>query len=129
MIYIIDTHTLVWYLEESNKLTPISIDIMENKSNKLVIPTIVLAEIKYLSTRSKVNLSLDDVLLHLESDACCILYPLDSNVVEFLPVSLDIHDGIICGTALVYKNLFREKVKIITKDEEIVNSGIVETIW
>ena len=129
MVYVVDTHVLVWYLEGSDKLSPKLTSILEHENNRLVIPTIVLAEVKYLSFRNRINLSMDELLLHIESDPRCIVYPLDSNVVEFLPVSVNIHDAIICATALVYENRLGQRAKIITKDEEITSSGIVETVW
>ena len=46
-----------------------------------------------------------------------------NRISPFMPVIWDIHDRIICGTALVYRDLLGEAVKILTKDEGIRDSG------
>jgi len=129
MVYIVDTHALVWYLEESKNLGSEALSVLDDDQSKLVIPTIVLAEVKYLSSKQKTALSLPEVLSAIEQDERCVLFPLDSNVIDFLPTELDIHDAIICGTALVYQEVLKEEAKVITKDKDIVTAGIVETIW
>lgn len=58
-----------------------------------------------------------------------MIYPLDLNVLRFLPKDLNIHYGIICGTALVYKELLNEEVRIVTKDREIAKWAKVVTLW
>lgn len=129
MVYIVDTHSLIWYLEESEQLGSEALRIFDDGVSKLVIPTIVLAEVKYLSLRKRIALPLNEVFDTIRSDIRCLLYPLDSNVVEKMPPGLDIHDGIICGTALVYRDFLGEEVKIITRDEAISSARIIETVW
>jgi predicted nucleic acid-binding protein len=46
-----------------------------------------------------------------------------------IPTSLNIHDAIIVATALVYKNILKLSVEIVTKDTEIKTSGFVPTCW
>ena len=65
----------------------------------------------------------------IAKDTRCVVYPLDSNVVSAMPTKLDIHDSIICGTALVYSELLEEEVQVVSRDEEIVDSGLVKTLW
>ncbi len=47
----------------------------------------------------------------------------------YLPERLDIHDAIICSTALALENALGEEVRVITKDEEIKRSSLVKVIW
>lgn len=55
---------------------------------------------------------------------------MDLDVVSMLPTKLEIHDAIITATALFFKgNPYFEDVEIITKDEEILKSKLVKTIW
>lgn len=129
MVYIVDTHALVWYLEESRELGKKALSVLDDENSKLIVPTIVLAEIRYLSNKRKTALSVDEILSSIEQDERCVLFPLDINVIKQLPLELDIHDGIICGTALIYQDLLKEETKIITKDKAIINSKIIETIW
>lgn len=42
---------------------------------------------------------------------------------------LDIHDAIVVATALVYRDVLRQQVTVITKDEAIRQSRLVEVLW
>lgn len=42
-----------------------------------------------------------------------------------MPVGLNIHDALIIATGLVYRNILKEKVKMLTEDEEIIQSHIL----
>ena len=129
MVYIVDTYALVWFLEGNEKLGRKALKVLKDSSEKLVIPSIVLAEVKYLSLKGRTRLSIENVFEAIEKDSRCVVYPLDSNVVAAMPTKLEIHDSIICGTALVYSNLLHEEVKVISRDREIKNSEIVKTLW
>lgn len=129
MIYVVDTHAIVWYLEQSDQLGRKAFAALDDLKAKLVFPSIVLAEIKYLSHKQRINLQLEEILSTVEQDERCLVFPLDMSVIKLIPIELNIHDGIICGTALVYQKILKEKVALITKDKEIVESGLVETIW
>jgi PIN domain nuclease of toxin-antitoxin system len=48
MKYVLDTHTIYWFFENPAKLTNKSLKILKDDSKKLVIPSIVLAELKYI---------------------------------------------------------------------------------
>jgi PIN domain nuclease of toxin-antitoxin system len=129
MVYVVDTHALVWFFEESSELGKNALNALNSESSKIIIPTIVLAEIFYLSQQKRIESSFTDIIQAIEQDDRCIIYPLDLNVIRFLPERLNIHDGIICGTALVYKELLQEDIKLITKDKEIRELSIVDTLW
>lgn len=130
MIHIVDTHTMVWFLEGQDKVGPHALQVLRDQKARLVIPSIVLGEIKYLASRRRISLTLDAVIEMIEDDPRCAIYPLDSHVVQIMPVMSDIHDGIICGTALLYQDVLGETVKILTRDKNVsrVVSGI-ETVW
>ena len=129
MVYVVDTHAVIWFFEESSELGKNALNVLNSESSKIIIPTIVLAEIFYLSQQKRIAPSFTDIIQAIEQDDRCIIYPLDLNVIRFLPKGLNIHDGIICGTALVYKELLQEDIKLITKDREIRDLAIVETLW
>lgn len=129
MVYVLDTHALIWFLEGSRSLSAQSRQIFKASHNSLVLPTIVLAEVKYLASRHKVRVSFSNVLDLLETDQRIIIYPLDLNVLQVMPNSLEIHDAIICGTAIMYHEVFKEEVVVLTKDEKIRKSGLVKTLW
>ena len=65
----------------------------------------------------------------IQEDPRFTVYPFDEAVVTKMPTSLDIHDGIIVGTALVYQDMLGVSASVITRDEAIVSSRLVHTVW
>ena len=101
---------------------------LRTRYDLFVFPAIVLAEIKHLISIKRINIDFDMVLEYLGESENCVVYPVDENVVEKMPDSLNIHDALIVGTGLLYKNILREEVGILTEDEEIATSGILPVI-
>jgi len=129
MVCVTDTHALVWYLTASARLGKRAAQLMERGDTRIVIPTIVLAELKYLHQRKRIPLSLTVVLTFIKADPRCVIYPLNEEAVNLLPVQLDIHDAIICASALASQRVTGEKTVVLTCDEAVVRSGLVETAW
>lgn len=128
MTYIVDTHIFIWFLDKNKKLKPQHYQILINKGSNFVFPAIVLAEIKHLISIKRINIDFDMVLEYLSESENCVVYPVDEDVVQKMPDGLNIHDALIVGTGLVYKNILREEVSILTEDEEIATSGILPVI-
>ena len=128
MKYIVDTHIIVWYITKSTKLKDNIIKILENPKNELIIPIIVLAEIKYLIARKRIIIDYKKFINTIVEMENIIIYNIDINVIEKLPLSLNIHDGLIVATGLVFKELFNAEVRILTIDEKIINFGKIESI-
>jgi len=59
MVHVIDTHALVWFLEGNEKLGRKALKVFRDSTEKLIIPSIVLAEIKYLSYKGRTRLSVN----------------------------------------------------------------------
>ncbi len=128
MTYIVDTHIFIWFLDKNKRLKPQHRQILISKGNNFVLPAIVLAEIKHLISIKRINIDFNMVLEYLSESENCVVYPVDEDVVEKMPDTLNIHDALIVGTGLVYKNILREEVSILTEDEEITISGIIPVI-
>lgn len=127
MTYVVDTHAIIWFLQGTS-IGPKARAALRGTA-ALVIPTVVLAEIKYLKARGRIQPSLGEVMATIEEDPRFTIYPFDESVVRLMPTSLNIHDAIICGTALVYRDILGEDIKVVTKDSQIRDSGLVETVW
>ena len=128
--HIVDTHALVWFLEKSSKLGKDARKALIDPDSIIVIPSIVLAEIRFLFAKEKVRASLDHVFNVIRDNPGCIIHPLDTDIVIIMPTTLEIHDAIITGTALFFENKFDpEDVVVITKDKEIIESRLVKTVW
>ena len=129
MTWILDTHALVWYLEASPRLGKNAARILGDANCDLVIPTIVLAEVAFLYGRKRIAIDLRQVFSRIANAPNCVVYPLDESVVEHLPSALNIHDAIIVGTALVFRDVLGKDVAILSKDAEISASGLVNVEW
>jgi PIN domain nuclease of toxin-antitoxin system len=124
--YVVDTHALAWYLDNDPRLGSQAEAILDNADIRLIIPSIILAEIKYLAHKGRLTQTLEEVLRVINSDPRCIIYPIDLSVVNKAPLGLDIHDGLIIGTALVQREIVSG---ILTRDEAIASSSLVPTLW
>ena len=128
MTYIADTHALLWFFEGNSRLSAKARSVMESPDSSLVVPAIVLAEIAYLFGRRRIDIGLSAVLAHIAETENCTIYPLDEVVAKRLPLDLDIHDGLIVATALVFRDVLGMPAAVVTKDQEITQSGIIETV-
>lgn len=126
MFYVADTHAWVFYLLDR---LPEKADAVFSRAELgrayVFVPTIALAECVYLVEGGKIELDLDGLFSKLRVGGNFVPAPLTIDVVEKIHhVSLtEIHDRIIVVTAQVLG------AEVLTRDEEIVNSGVVETIW
>ena len=91
----------------------------------IYVPTIVLAECVYLAEKGRISLRYDELFSKLKVAGNFVVVPLTLEVVEeIIRVPLrELHDRIIVATARLLGAI------LITKDEEIRASGIVETLW
>jgi predicted nucleic acid-binding protein len=102
---------------------------LSSADSEIVIPSIVLVEVWHLFHRKRIKTSPADVRSQILSASNCSIYPLDEAVIESLPAGLEIHDAIIIGTALVYRDIVRRSTQLITQDKAIINSGLIDIIW
>jgi len=129
MMYVPDTHALVWYIIGDTRLGQNALLALRDPSQRLVIPTIVLAEIRYISARHRIPLTFEEAVRRIRSVLRGEIAPLDEEIIEAMPTMLEIHDAIICATALVYSRRLRDSAVVITRDEAITRSGLVQVVW
>ncbi len=116
-------------MNEDNNLGKNALEIF-NKADEgdatIIVPTIVLAEIIYLCEKKKVSINIKDALDKIKDSSNYIPYNLNLQILEKLsdiPNIHDMHDRIIIATAVMTNSI------LITKDGEIIKSGMVRTIW
>jgi PIN domain nuclease of toxin-antitoxin system len=124
--FVVDTHTLAWFVSRDQRLGAKAHKVLRDPNVRLIIPAIVLAEIKYMAHRGRLTQTLDEVLRVIGSDPRCTIYPVDLSVINKAPLGLDIHDSLIVGTALVQREAI---AGILTQDEAITSSGLAPTLW
>jgi PIN domain nuclease of toxin-antitoxin system len=127
-----DTHAAIWYLFADPRLSPSAKAFMESAVSlrrKILVSTITLAEIVYLTEKSRVPTAVYDQLRralarpqHVFAEA-----PLTAGIVESMrkvPRSQvpDMPDRIVAATALYFN------VPVISRDSRILASDLT-TIW
>ena len=126
--FVVDTHSAIWYLLESPKLSKNGLQAIENAS-KVYISAITVIEIIYLTEKNKIaelalqrlrkalkNVKGNWQIVPIDLDIALSVSEIKREVVPEMP------DRIISATAL-YLNL-----PLITRDTKITAS-IVKTIW
>ena len=127
--YLADTHALYWYLSASPQLGDNDKAAFEEGVKgdaQILIPSIVLAELYYLNVKVKSLIPFTEWTRHLgENDQFMFVALIAPNVLDFDRdgAVTEMHDRIIVGAAR------RAGAILLTKDHNIVDSGLVPTLW
>ena len=129
MIYVTDTHSLVWFLANDSKLGKDALSAFrsadEGKS-LIVIPAIVIAEVLYIAEKRGAAAQLSSLLEKLQESANYIVHNLTLGILietQNLKKLKDMHDRIIVATARIIS------ARLISRDSEIKDSGYAEIVW
>lgn len=79
--------------------------------------------------KRKVSIAWDDIVRTMRDDDRWIAHPLTLDVLDRVPDSLEMHDGIIVATAMIFRDATGEPAPLITRDRQIRDSGLVQTVW
>lgn len=130
---VIDTHTLIWYLEQSPKISRTAIDILDQATRDdfpIFIASITLVELIYLVEKKRLGaFSLDQLLTDLATpESPFSIVPLTLEVVQSLQripkVQVpDMPDRIIAAAA------HSLNIPLITCDHKILACPAIQTIW
>ncbi len=126
--FVTDTIGLVLRIER-RKLGPTVksiFDSVESGNATVYVPTLVFAEILYLSEKRRISISLRDMADYLKQYQNYKEYPMSFTVVESAAQITDIrelHDRLIAGTARLLN------LDLITNDPIIQASAFVRTVW
>lgn len=128
MNYVADTHSLVWYFTEDPRLSKKALDAFEQTKQKglIIIPTVVLAELMFISQKGKITITFSETLKKIEESENFNVAPLDIEILKVadkLKADIEMHDKLIVATALHFEAV------LITRDEIIKKLGIVSTVW
>ena len=127
--HVLDTHALIWYLTQHEKLGKQALAIFEAAERGetwLIVPAISIAEMYYVNKKHTFFDNFDAVYHAIKSKPYFALVDFSSDdVLQFdqntaIP---EMHDRIITGLAR------RLNVPLVTADSQITASKIVEIIW
>lgn len=127
--YVADTHSLVWYLLDSPRLSTAAdraFRAVEADEARLLVPAIVIAELIFIVERGKLLADIDELLRRIEAASNFELRALEWKQLKCLKEQktiMTMHDRLIVCEALL------NNASLITQDEEIRSSGIVPVVW
>lgn len=130
---VIDTHVLIWYIFEENRLSEIAVKTLEDvilTNSCIYISTISIIEITYLVEKERIA---SEVLTRVKTaianpDVNLFEVPIDSNIANVLSeidrlIVPEMPDRIIAATALYLQ------LPLITRDLKIQNLSNITVIW
>jgi PIN domain nuclease of toxin-antitoxin system len=130
--YVTDTHALIWYLEDSDKLgrqADAAFDACDGGQSTIFIPTICLVELIYLQEKGRIPPDLKQSLdVHLASGLTNLvpadLTPAVVTALESIPRDLvpDLPDRVIAATAKALD------LPLLSQDRALQRSGLA-VIW
>jgi PIN domain nuclease of toxin-antitoxin system len=126
--YVTDTHSLVWYFTDDQRLSKKALKSFEGtvKEGQIIVPTVVLAEMLFIAKKGRIPHGFTATDAKIETLANFEIAPLDLDVLkiaEGIDVPLEMHDKLIVATAIRYDAC------LITRDEQITKSKAVKIIW
>ncbi len=129
MDFVTDTHALLWWFVDSQKISAKASAIFEeceNGENVIFVPSIVIAEALSIFDRKRVSFNFRRLLKKIDGSDNFALVALDFPILQKMTTLKNIpelHDKIIVATA---KHL---NLPIITKDATLLNLKNIKTIW
>lgn len=119
MRYLLDTHTLLWYLDGNEKLSERSYDIIADPDNEVLVSVASLFEIAIKVKLGKVNLksSISEFASDLKHKEITLINILDLHLTQYQHIPLvedhrDPFDRLIIATAVV------ENAAILSADQK-----------
>jgi PIN domain nuclease of toxin-antitoxin system len=130
--YVIDAHTILWYIEDSPRSGTDAGRVMDDPTSTLILPMIALAEACWAVERGRSTIpSVAALLADIDADPRIVLVPLDRAILDrslALTAVSEMHDRQIVATALM-RAAAGSSVVLLTRDVNITASGIVATLW
>jgi len=128
MNYVTDTHTIVWYFMADPRLSQNARQAFDGTitTGVIIIPTIVLAEIMYISQKRRISITFEETFSRIEMYENFRVAALEIDILKVaasIDGDLEMHDKLIVATALYFD------AHLITKDEQITQSRVVNTVW
>lgn len=131
--YIVDTHTLLWYLDTDKRLGRTAKRILDERSTRLLLPAIALAEAIFLLEKGRGQYTIGEgkLLASVRKDSRIRVVALGQQILNLTLQCKGIdemHDRQIVATGLFIQSR-GFSTAILTKDANITNSGLIPCIW
>lgn len=128
----VDAHALIWYLESKPRLEANARSAMDNPLSILFLPIIALAEACWIVAHGRCRIpTVADLLADVDADPRLVSVPLDRAILNAslgLTAVGEMHDRLIVATVLQLAGT-GQPVTLLTRDENIRQSGLVPVLW
>ena len=128
-VYVVDTHVLFWYIEYPNLLSPAVVAVFRLAAvgeARIIVPAIVIAELYYLTQKVGPPILPSTMIGSIAQSREFTFSELSRaqlEAMEEVEAIPEMHDRLIAAEARVHQ------APIITRDEVLRASGVVEVIW
>jgi PIN domain nuclease of toxin-antitoxin system len=127
-VIVVDTHALLWWTNGPPQLSSAALDALD-KADVVAVSAITAWEIALLHRRRRIEIDRDALpwLRDLAAARSLLILPITIDIAvqaaELHEMLRDPIDCLIAATALLHD------APLVTKDDRIRQSGVVETIW
>lgn len=128
MYYVTDTHSFLWYLADSPKLSSKARDIFnlgDQGKATIIVPAIVLIECIDVLDKKKIKLNFEEIIFKINQAQNFIFSEINLGLILEINKTRglkDLHDRIIVATAKIFDAFLISKDRIIKKFYQ-------KTIW
>lgn len=131
--YIVDTHTLLWYLDTDKRLGSTAKRILDDRSTRFLLPAIALAEALFILERGRGQYAVNEerLLASIRADSRIRIVALGQRILDLTlqcKAIDEMHDRQIVATALFIQSC-GFTTAILTKDANITTSGLIPCVW
>ncbi len=129
MIFVPDTHALVWYVTADQRLGTNARDALasvDTGENQAVVSVLALGEILYLEEKKKIKVRLKELVENLKRNTNYLIAPLTLEIViesENVKNVPELFDRMMASTALIYGGI------LLSRDSVFQKSLKLKTLW
>lgn len=131
--YVVDAHTLIWFLEGNPRLGTNARAILQDPANIFFLPVIALAEACWVVARGKTAIpTVTDLLADVDNDPRIVVLALDRAILDIslqLTAVTEMHDRLIVAIAIHLGSIRNGSLSVLTIDGNITASSLVPVVW
>lgn len=127
MSYLLDTHALIWALEDNQKLSMAARKIIDDENNAIFVSMASLWEIAIKLSRGKLSLSqsLEDILVSLENQRVTLLSVKPAHILKLLDLPFEHNDPF---DRLMIAQCLQENMVFVSNEALFLRYG-VDRVW
>ena len=127
--YVLDTHALLYHLEAPKKLgrkARAAFKRVDEGTSRALVPAATVAEVIILRELGRVGIGLPELKVVFEETPAFEFLPLDLSQLDLFATLAAIRDPF---ERLIISAAKASEARLITRDQTIGESGLVETLW